>query len=186
MPPLAASPWQAEHFSANIFAPFAGVPLPGGKLLPSGSTAMSHCLMSASVSGLPRPGDCASAAPTPTASARAVAAIKLRVDMLDLPFAVDRPACCAVVMLVRESERRGDRVHRFAPLRHEFGAQRLNVAAVVVSTAEQRRRLAVPAPRHDEAREGLFVDRALQRGFAPAPAAVGRDQHFRDAPCARI
>src|ERR1700722_5276606 len=153
MPPLAASPWQAEHFSANIFAPFAGVPLPGGRLVPSGRTAMSHCLMSASVSGLPRPGDCASAAPAPMASARAVAAITLRVDMLDLPFAGVGPACRAVVMLIGEGERRRHRIHRFAPLRHEFGAQRLNVAAVVVSTAEQRRRLAIPAPWHDEAGE---------------------------------
>src|ERR1700684_2608137 len=127
-PPLAASPWHAEHFSANIFAPFAGVPLPGGRLVPSGRTAMSHCLMSASVSGLPRPGDCASAAPAPKASARAVAAITLRIDMLDLPFAVDGPACGAVVMLIGEGERRRHRVHRFAPLRHEFGAQRLRVA----------------------------------------------------------
>src|ERR1700730_9763898 len=163
MPPLAASPWQAEHFSANIFAPFAGVPLPGGRLAPSGRTAISHCFMSASVSGLPSPGDCASAAPAPKASARAVAAITLRVDMLDLPFAVDGPACGAVVMLIGEGERRRDWVHGFAPLRHECGAQGLDVAAVVVSTAEERRRLAVPAPRHDEAREGLLVDRALQR-----------------------
>src|ERR1700733_8783897 len=178
MPPLAASPWHAEHFSAKIVAPFAGVPLPGGRLLPSGSTAMSHCLMSASVSGLPRPGGCASPTPVPQASARAAAAITLRVDMLDLPFAIDGPTCRAVVMLIGEGERRRDRVHGFAPLRHEFGAQRLDVAAVVVSAAEQRRRLAVPAPRHDEARKGLLVDRALQRGFAPALAAVGRDQHF--------
>src|SRR5580700_2317088 len=181
MPPLPASPWQAEHFSANIFAPFAGVPLPGGRLLPSGRMAMSHCLMSASVSGLPRPGDCAGAVPTPkvsTKAAAAAAAIRLRVDMLDLPFAVDGPAGRAVVMLIGEGERRRDRIHRFAPLRHEVGAQRLDVAAVVVSAAEQRRRLAVPAPRYDETREGLFVDRALQRGFAPAFAAVGRDQHF--------
>src|ERR1700722_9259100 len=124
MPPLAASPWHAEHFSANIFAPFAGVPLPGGRLLPSGRTAMSHCLMSVSVSGLPRPGDCASAPPAAKASARgaaAAAAIKLRVDMLDLPFAVDGPAGRAVVMLVVEGERRRDRVHGFAPLRHEIG-----------------------------------------------------------------
>src|SRR5580704_6900684 len=186
MPPLAASPWQAEHFSENIFAPFAGVPLPGGRLVPSGRTAMSHCLMSASVSGLPRPGDCASAASAPKASARAVAAITLRVDMLDLPFVVHGPARGAVVMLIGERKRCRDRVHGFAPLRHEVGAQRLNIAAVVVGTTKQRCRLAVPAPRHDETREGLFVDRALQRGFAPTLAAVGRDQHFRDAPGARI
>src|ERR1700730_18045936 len=94
--PLAASPWHAEHFSANIFAPFAGVPLPGGRLLPSGRTAMAHCLMSAWVSGFPRPGDCARAPPAQQASTRAAATIKLRVDMLDLPFAVDGPACGAV------------------------------------------------------------------------------------------
>src|SRR5580693_10798967 len=98
---------------------------------------MSHCLMSPSVSGLPRPGDCASAAPAPKASARAVAAIALRVDMLDLPFAVDGPACGAVVMLIGEGKRRRDRIHRFAPLRHEVGAQRLNIAAVVVGATQQ-------------------------------------------------
>src|SRR4029077_1924393 len=140
-PPLAASTWQAEHFSANIFAPFAGVPLPAGRLVPSGRTAMSHCLMSASVSGLPRPGDCANAVPAPKASTRPAAAITLRVDMLDLPFVVDGPACGAVVMLIGERERRRDRVHGFAPLRHEVGAQRLNIAAVVVGATEQRCRL---------------------------------------------
>src|SRR5215471_18102508 len=105
-PPLAWSPWQEEHFSAKILAPSAGVPWPGGRPAPFGRIAMSHCRMSASESGRPRLGDSASAMSAPPASASRRTASGLRIDMLDLPFAVDAPAGDAVVVLVREGELR--------------------------------------------------------------------------------
>src|SRR5215471_13027535 len=124
-PPLAWSPWQEEHFSAKILAPSAGVPWPGGRPAPFGRIAMSHCWRSASESGRPRLGDSASAAPAP-ARARRRTAIGLRVDMLDLPFAVDAPARDAVVVLVGKGERRRDRLLGLAAGRHELGAKRVN------------------------------------------------------------
>src|SRR4029077_20649624 len=174
MPPLAASPWQAEHFSAKTLAPCAGVPLPGGRLVPSGRTAISHCLMSLSVSGLPRPASCAAAALAVSAKARADAARILGIDMFDRSRAVDRPAGDAVVVLIGESERGRNRSTRFAAHGHKIRAQRLHVAAVVIGATLQDCRLAIPAPRHDKPRECLVVNRALQRRLAPAFAAVGR------------
>src|SRR3979411_3527215 len=94
-------------------------------------------------------GDCASAAPAPNASANTRAA-GLRVDMLDLPLAVDPPARDAVVVLVGEGERRRDRRLGFAPCRHELGTQRLHVAGLVPGAAFPDRRLAAPAPPHHE------------------------------------
>src|SRR5262249_52907151 len=46
--------------------------------------------------------------------------------------------------------------------------------------------LAVPAPGHAEADEGLRINWALQRGLAPALAAIGRDHHPGDASSAGI
>src|SRR5215471_1257547 len=149
-PPFPASPWQAEHFSAKILAPCAGVPLPGGRLLPSGRTVMSHCLMSLSVSGLPRPESCARAVPAANTNARTSAATILRIDMFDLSCAVDRPAGDAVVVLIRKTERGRNRSACFATHGHKVGAQRLHVATVVVSAALQDCGLTIPAPRHDK------------------------------------
>src|SRR5437773_2091618 len=56
MPPLPFSPWQAEHFAWKIGAPWAGVPLPGGRPVPSGMMVMSQGAMSAGLIGLPRRG----------------------------------------------------------------------------------------------------------------------------------
>src|SRR6516165_12817571 len=116
-------------------APWAGVPLPGGRLVPSGRTAMSHCLMSASEIGLPSFGLGLCARAVPTVSATAQASSGLRIDMLDLPFAVDAPAGEAVVVLVGESERRRQRLPRLAARGDELGAQRLHVAGLVPGAA---------------------------------------------------
>src|SRR5260370_11582887 len=106
-----------------MFAPCADVPLPAGRLVPSGSTEISHALMSASDSGLPRFGDgtpafCATATPVPNASAAARAKTGLRVEMFDLPFAFDAPTGDAVVVVVREPQTAHERVLRLAPRRH--------------------------------------------------------------------
>src|SRR4029450_7154392 len=81
------------------------VPLPAGRPVPAGRMAMSHALRSASEIGLPRSGVSATAAGA--AQANAIASRSLRVDMLDLPAAVDRPARRAVVVLVGKPKRVG-------------------------------------------------------------------------------
>src|SRR5579871_5557919 len=146
--------------------------------------------MSCSDMGLPRfgepPGLCAPTAPTLNTSAVARANSDLRIDMLDLPFAVDAPAGDAVVVLVRERERGGERLLGLAPRRHEFRAQWLHVAGLVPGAALQDRGLAIPAPGHLEPRECLVEDRLLQRRLAPALAAVRRHQDLGDAARDRI
>src|SRR5215831_5278945 len=147
--------------------------------------------MSASDSGLPRLGDgtpglCAKTALAPNASAAARANWGLRIDMFDFPFAVDAPAGDAVVVLIREGEWSGERLPGLAPRRDEFGTQGLHIAGLIPGAALQDRRLAVPAPRHLEAGEGLVVDRLLQCGLAPALAAVGRNRDLGNAAGARI
>src|SRR5262249_56003516 len=103
-------------------------------LVPSGSTPMSHALVSASVMGLPRFGGSASAA-DPNATVSATEMRRLRVDMLDLPFAVDAPGGDAVVVLVRERQRTGDRLFGLAAVGHELRAQRLTQAGFVPGAA---------------------------------------------------
>src|SRR5438067_7271853 len=91
LPPWPSLPWHASHFCAKMAPPCAAVPLPGGRPLPSGPTLMSHSARSASLIGFPRPGPSAAmAAPAKSASGSANKK-RLRVDMLSLPFAVDRP-----------------------------------------------------------------------------------------------
>src|SRR4249919_1621997 len=97
-PPLPFSPWHREHFCAKIFAPWSGVPPPGGRPVPSGWILMSQAAISAGASGIPRFGPAEKAALEPRPIARAMAG-SLCVDMFHLPFAVDRPAGEAVVVL---------------------------------------------------------------------------------------
>src|SRR5712691_4403620 len=148
-PPLPPSPWQATHFSAKTRAPWAGVPLPGGKPVPSGMMAISHALMSASEIGFPSPGVSAAAAPEPNVSATPSANSGLSVDMFDLPGVADAPAGDAVVVLVGESQRVGRR-RGLAPRGDELGPGRLEVAGLVPGAALQDHGLAIPAPGHTE------------------------------------
>src|SRR5262245_11604036 len=185
-PPLPFSPWQAAHLAWKIGAPCLAVPLPAGKPVPSGKTVMSHGARSLGVIGAPRLGRSVfwlSAANTPAAANSAIeaaAAASLSVDMSDAPVAGDRPAGDGVDVLAREGEHRG-RCGRLPALRHELRARRLHVAAFIHGAALQRRGAAVPAPRHAEARERLGQDGLLERRFAPALAAVGRDHRLGDA-----
>src|SRR5262245_35246636 len=112
--------------------------------------------MSSSVMFLPRPGVSASAVPVLNASS-AKERMRLRVDMFDLPFAVDAPTGDAVVVLVRERERARDRSFGLTACGDEFRAGRLHVAGLVPGAALQHDRLAVPAPGHAEADEGLRI-----------------------------
>src|SRR6266853_1609997 len=105
-------------------APWAGVPPPGGRPVPSGWMLMSQAAMSAGSMGVPRFGPAAKAAPEPRPSARTTAG-SLCVDMFHLPFAVDRPAGEAVVVLVREGQYVRDLLG-LAALGHELVAGRLH------------------------------------------------------------
>src|SRR5580700_863686 len=129
MPPSPFSPWQAAHFCLKIGAPWAGVPLPGGRPVPSGITKMSQAARSEGLTGLPRLGPSANAAPATSASATETPQSEiLRIDMLDLPFGVDRPTGDGVEVLAREAQhRRG--LGGLAARGDELGAGRLHVAA---------------------------------------------------------
>src|SRR5580704_4624555 len=110
MPPLPLSPWHSAHFSAKIFAPSAALPLPGGRLAPSGRILMSHAERSDGLNGLPSLGPSAKARPqvnaTPMQVATAVPIASLRIDMANLSLAVHGPAGDRVEVLTRETEHR--------------------------------------------------------------------------------
>src|SRR6516164_4227345 len=130
-------------------APSAGVPLPGGRPVPSGRMLISQAAISAGLIGFPRFGDCAK----PTTALKPSASIttgRLRVYMLHLPAALDRPTGDRVVVLAGEGgNRRNSR--GFAACRHQLGSGGLRVAGLVPRPALQYRGAAVPAPRRAEA-----------------------------------
>src|SRR5260370_17553445 len=109
-------------------APWAGVPPPAGSPVPSGMMVMSQGTSSAGEIGLPRFGPSAKAAPAPNASTSETAPSgSLRVDMLDLPLGVDRPAGDGVEVLAPEAgARRGPR--GLAPPCHQLPPPRLRVS----------------------------------------------------------
>src|SRR5262245_43786377 len=144
-------------------APSAGVPLPGGRPVPSGRTLMSQAAISAGVSGFPRLGACATAVLEPRTSVSKTAYLRsLRVYMLHLPRALDGPSCDRVVVLAREAGHRRCSCG-LAAYRHKFGARGLYIARLVPCAALQYGRAAVPPPRQAESRESLAQDRFLQR-----------------------
>src|SRR5215813_9161487 len=143
-------------------APAAGVPAPGGRPAPSGAMLISHAAMSAAPNGLPRLGPSAAAAPATSESASQMQGITpLRIDMLDLPRAVDGPAGDGIEVLVRKRHGRRDRL-QLAAVGDELGAGRLHVAGLVPGAALQDRGAAVPAPGHAETGESLAQHRLLQ------------------------
>src|SRR6266404_4211730 len=133
---------------------------------------MSHAARSASDTGFPSAAVSANAGVAQATASRTAQAL-LSVDMLDLPAALDPPTRDAVEVLVGEGEDRR-RLLGLAAQRHELRAGRLHIAGLVPGAALQHHRLAVPAPWHAEAREGLGQHRRLQRSLAKAFAAVGR------------
>src|SRR5437762_2239883 len=145
-------------------APCTAVPLPGGNPVPSGMAAISQAAISASVIGLPSFGASAAIATEPNGRTSAAASKVLRVNMLDLPGAADAPAREAVVVLIGEPERVRHRFLGLAPGRDEVLPQRLCIAGLIPGAALQHGGLAVPAPRHVEARECLWMHRSPQRG----------------------
>src|ERR1700674_3416625 len=118
-PPLPPSPWQSAQLSAQIAAPCAAVPLPGGRPAPLGSMSMSHSARSAGVIGFPRFGLSPCATPmASTAVHNIVTKSLLRIRMGDLPLGVDRPADDSVEMVVLEPQYRRHR-RQLAPGRDE-------------------------------------------------------------------
>src|SRR4030095_16891199 len=167
-------------------APWAGVPLPGGKPVPSGKMLMSQAVISAGSIGFPRFGAWAKAALEPKESARTKVVIEiLRIDMFHLPIALDRPGRDAVVVLTREARYRAN-LRSFATRGHDLGAGQLHVAGLVPRAALQDRRAAIPVPGHPEPGESLAMHRFLQRCLSPALAAISRHHDLRNPAVARI
>src|SRR4030095_3996501 len=167
-------------------APWAGVPLPGGKPVPSGKMLMSQAAISAGSIGFPRFGPWAKAGLEPRESARTKAVIGiLRVKMFDLPLVVDRPARGAVIVLARKGGYERD-LRRLAAQGHDLSARRLHVTGLVPCAALQDRRAAIPVPGHAEPGESLTVDRFLQCRLRPALTTIGRHHDLRNPAVARI
>src|SRR5271154_4146733 len=153
-------------------APCSDVPLPAGKPAPSGSTSMSHAAKSAAVIGLPRLTPCASAPPVPKVIDHRPASSRiLCIRMSDLSLLVDGPARDGVEVMIFERQERRHR-RQLTARRNKFRARRLRVAVLVPGAALQHCRTAIPLPRHAETRERHAKHGFLQRGFAPALAAV--------------
>src|ERR1700732_3683143 len=134
---------------------------------------ISHAAISAASIGLPRLGPSAEAAPAarPKASQTAVTSL-LRVSMLDLPRAVDRPAGDRVKMVVQHHRDRRDGF-QLPALGDKLGTGRLHVAGLVPGAALQDCSTTVPAPGHAKAGERLAQHRLLQRRLRRAPPAYG-------------
>src|SRR5215469_13497402 len=161
-------------------APWAGVPAPAGKPVPSGWMLISQPAMSAASIGLPRLGPSPAAAPPAKESASQTAGIiPLRVGMLHLSGAVDRPAGDGIEVLVRKRRDRRNCL-QLAAFSDKFGAGRLDIAGLVPGATLQDCGTAVPAPWHAEAGEGLAQHRLLQGRLGPALAAIGRNHYPGD------
>src|SRR5215475_2050838 len=167
-------------------APWAGVPLPGGKPVPSGKMLISQAVISAGSIGFPRFGAWAKAVLEPKQSARIKAVIKiLRINMFDLPLAVDRPTRGAVIVLTRKSGYGRD-FCRLATHGHDLSARRLHIAGLVPRATLQDRRAAVPVPGHAEPGESLAVHWFLQPRLRPALTTIGGHHDLRNPTVAGI
>src|SRR5215831_15808294 len=166
-------------------AAWAGVPLPAGRPLPSGPMLMSHSARSDSLTGFPSPGVSAAIAAPETSTSETASAKQLAIDMLYLPFVVDRPASDDVHVSHRECGHRNIDLG-LAALGEHLGAGRLHIAGLVPGPALQHDRLAVPAPGRTEPGERLAQHRCVERGLGPALAAVGRHHDLGDPSVARI
>src|SRR6185312_3254268 len=155
-------------------SPSIAVPRPGGRPSPSGPMLMSHGAISAGAMGCPNCGAWARAADA-TVSMDRQPAMRLGVDIADLPLFVDAPACDGVVVVDPTQ----------APLGRELRARRLHHAGIISGAALQHGGTAVPVPRCAEAHGRLWQDRTLQGRRRPALSAVGRHFDLPDAAVAR-
>src|SRR5437868_6504265 len=185
MPPASASaglpaplaPWHAWHFCSYTAAPARAVPLPFGSPAPFGGMLMSQRAISAAETVSPSAGPFAGgvarwAAHAATSTSAAAAATRLCIDMAHAPLGVHRPGDDRIVV-----EAVGRRIAR-----EPFLARRLHASVLVGRPALQRRRLPFPFPRQAKAHQGLRPLRAVERGLAPARAAIGRHFDAAQAP----
>src|SRR5256886_1867183 len=185
-PPFPSGPWHTAHFAVYTRAPSTGVPPPGGRPVPSGRILMSQSERSAALIGFPSFGACANNALARRTSGTTMSnAGNLRVDIPDLPAALDGPALDGVVVLTCECSNSRD-FRRLAAGGYKFGSGRLHVPGLVPRAALQKRGTAIPTPWQAESSRCLAMHRRLQRGLRPAPATVRRDHNFGDASIAGI
>src|SRR3954454_24108755 len=154
-------------------APWAAVPLPGGRPLPSGPMLMSQRARSDSLIFWPRPGgSAASAVPAVNAIASGMRTrllrteITLHIDMFRLPVALDGPAHDVVHVPHREGDDRRVDLRR-AALGPHLLARRLDIAGLIPGPALQHDGLAIPAPGHAKARECLRHHGSIKRRLRP-------------------
>src|SRR4029453_6458824 len=143
-------------------APWAAVPLPGGRPVPSGWTFMSQAASPAALMGFPNLGPCADAA---LVSRRSISATRIKglcVDMLYLAVGVDRPTRRSVVVLRGERGYRR-RLHRLSAMRDDLRPSRFCGASLIPRPALQYGRTPIPSPGHPEACKSLREHRFLQR-----------------------
>src|SRR5438552_1812055 len=159
-------------------APSAGVPLPGGKPVPSGNTLMSHAASSAGVMGFPRFGAWARAASEARTTASSTTKCRtLCIYMFHLATGIDRPGCDRVAVLAWKCGDRGN-LSGLAALGDKLRSCGLHISGIVPRAALQYGGAAVPAPRNTEPGESLAVYGFLQCCLCPALAAIGGDHHF--------
>src|SRR5215510_12047770 len=185
-PPFASGPWHTAHFAAYTRAPSAGVPLPGGRPVPSGKMLMSHADRSVAVMGFPSFGVCPNAALENSVSVRKIRNVRsLSVNIPYLPAAFDRPARNGIIVLARESGH-SRRPRRLAAGRDKLRAGRLHIPGLVPCAALKDHGTAIPTPRHAESSECLALDGTLKRGLSPGLATIGGHHDLGDAAIARI
>src|SRR5258706_4938198 len=167
-------------------APCAAVPSPGGRPVPSARISMSQRAASAELTGLPRCGLSSLAA---KAGGLAIAiknsTAALRIGMGHLAFAVHRPACDGIAVMMAEGGD-GRLAVQCAARRDELGTCGLERAVIVPGAALQDGGCAAPAPGQAETGEGLGPDRRLKGCFRPAFTAIGGDHHLGDTALAGI
>src|SRR5436190_6026400 len=133
---------------------------------------ISQAAISAASIGLPRLGASAAAAPAARQKPSQTAETSpLRVNMLDLPGAVDPPAGDRVKMMVQHDRDRRDGL-QLAALGDKLRTGRLHVAGLVPGAALQNRGAAVPAPGHAKAGERLAQHRLRQCRLPPTLPAI--------------
>src|SRR5258708_27813896 len=135
---------------------------------------MSQAASSAWETGAPRLG------PAANAGLQMSRKRALRVNMAHPTVGFDRPTGGTVVMLARESHRRGH-ARGLAAHRDDLLARRLRIAGFVPRAALQHCRTAVPLPRQAKARERLAHHRLLPRRLPPRLAPGGGDTTARAA-----
>src|SRR5665213_3830354 len=143
--------------------PLAAVPLPAGRPRPSGNTVMSMALILSSLAGLPMRASCPKA-PRLRSATRAAILNALR-NMRHAPIGSHIPDLDLIVVIAVIAAARSQ----------HFVSGWLQITGLIGGARLQRRRAAVPIPRHSEAREGFGETSLLQLGVLPTFAVIDRN-----------